>query len=311
MKNTTINIHANDGLPLHTYIWMPDNETDLRAMLLIVHGSVEHAKRYERFAKFLTKNGIGVYAFDLRGHGKTTDVNSPEFAHIAYKTGWEQILQDVGTVHDKVKSDYPDKPRFLFGHSMGSFVVRDYISNYSSDFNGLILSGTTLGAIGTTKMLVKLTEFMNIFHKQTYKSKFIHNQVYGNLTKSVENPQTPVDFISTDKAEVQKYMDDELSGAGISLGYAHEMGKGLLIASDNNTINKIPKDLPILIASGQKDPVGGKDGDQVIALYNKFKEVGLKNVTFKLYEGVRHEILNEVNRDEVMNDMLKWMNENM
>ncbi|PVX52147.1 alpha-beta hydrolase superfamily lysophospholipase [Balneicella halophila] len=303
-------IKANDGLPLYAYKWMPDNDAELKGILLLIHGSVEHAKRYERFGEFLTTNGIGVYTFDMRGHGETTDLNSPEFAHIAYKTGWEQLLDDVLVVHNQLKKDYPQQPRFLFGHSMGSFLVRDYIANRSADFNGLILNGTTIGEAGPIKLLLKITKFMTLFHKPTYKSKFIHNQVYGNLTKSVENPETPVDFISTDKKEVQKYMDDELSGARISIGYAHEMGKGLLRTRKDETINKIPKELPVLIASGKKDPLGGKDGEQVKALYDKYIDAGINNVTFKLYEGARHEILNEVNRDEVMDDILFWMNKN-
>ncbi len=300
-------ITAHDGIQLHTYQWMPDDSNNLKAILFLIHGSVEHAKRYEHFARFLTDNNCGVYAFDMRGHGKTTDVNSSEFAHMKYKKGWELMLQDVKTVHNQLKKDYGELPHFIFGHSMGSFVVRDYIANYDSNFNGAILCGSTLGEKMLVKVLMTVTNIMAFFKNPKAKSKFLHNQVYGKLTKSVKNYQTPVDFISRDTQEVQKYIKDELSGKRISIGYAHEMGKGILKVAEKQTFLNTPETLPILIVSGEDDPVGGKKADGVIALQKAYENRGIKNLTMKIYKDARHELLNEVNKEEVMSDILNWI----
>jgi len=131
--------------------------------------------------------------------------------------------------------------------------------------------------------------------------------VYGKLTRAVKNYKTKVDFICRDPKVVQDYLDDELSGRTLTYDYAIELARGTLIAGLPDTIKNTPKELPIFIISGEKDPVGGKKCEEVTALHKAFEKAGCKNVELKIYKDARHELVNELNKEEVMNDILKWM----
>jgi len=307
MISETFQFIARDGLHVHSYKWMPEAPVKPKGIVLIVHGSVEHAARYAHFAAFLTTHGFGVYTPDLRGHGITGDKNH-QLAHLEYKTGWGLMLGDIMQLYDIIIRAYSDLPVFLFGHSMGSFVARDLIGNYPVRWAGAIISGSTLGKPLLAKSMFPLAKLMLLFSKQNKASKFLHGLVFDPLLKPIKNPRTPFDFISNDPAEVDKYANDPFCGCIISIGFAHELAWGSLRAALPETIENTPDSLPVTFISGADDPVGGDKGKDIKALYEVFKAKGKQQVTLKLYENARHEILNDCVRDQVMENLLQWMN---
>lgn len=308
MQNQPFQYKAKDALNIHVYKWLPNEKMPIKGIFFIVHGSVEHAKRYEHFAEFLTKNGYAVYAPDLRGHG-ITGKESKELSYFP-KNGWNLLVDDLAKLHKIVLEDFSSLPIFLLGHSMGSFIVRDYIANYSGDFNGVILSGGTIGQPILTKIMQSLAKLLGSFYGAKAETPFIHDQIYGKLNRELKDYKTDADFISYDEKEVQKYLDDELCGITITYNYAIEFAKGAILTALPKTFQDTPNDLPILMISGKDDPVGGKQGEDVVALHKAYLKNGAQKVELKLYENARHELLNELNKEVVMDDILKWMKEN-
>jgi alpha-beta hydrolase superfamily lysophospholipase len=306
MNTETFQFSARDGLQVHTYKWMPDAFPKPKGIVLIVHGSVEHAGRYAHFAAFLTAKGYGVYAPDLRGHG-VTGAHNHQLAHLDYITGWGLMLDDIMQLHEIVTRSHPDVPVFLFGHSMGSFAARDLIGNYPVRWAGAIISGSTLGKPILAKSMFPLAKLMLLFYKQNKASKFLHGLVFKPLLKPIKNPRTPFDFISSDPAEVDKYAKDPYCGCPISIGFATEMARGSLRAAMPKTIANTPHELPVLLISGANDPVGGINGKDIKALFELFKANNKQLVTLKLYENARHELINEFVREQVMTDIFQWM----
>lgn len=307
MKTHIHKIHGADHKDIHTYQWMPDAEC--KGIFIIVHGALEHAGRYIHFAEFLTSKGFGVFAQDHRGHG-ITGKEAKSFSFFAEEHGWKYLVDDLRRLHLKVKSEYPNLPIFLFGHSMGSFIARDYVGNCSGDFNGLILSGGTIGKPGLARVAGALATLLSKIFGQNTQSKMIHNSVFGDMNRKIKGYKTEADYLSTDEKEVEKFLNDELCNHTVTYNFAIEFAGGSLECNKEKTYRNTPNSLPILLISGLQDPVGGHKCDEVLQLAEAFKNHGSKNVEVKLYEGARHELLNEKNKREVMEDILYWVNEN-
>ncbi len=305
MQTETFWFEAVDDLDLFTYKWSP--ETAPKALLLLVHGSVEHAFRYKHFAEKLTSAGFLVYAPDMRGHGKTAE-KTGLFSYMADKNGWELTVQDLKKLSDHMEELHPDLPLFIFGHSMGSFLVRDYISRFGNQTIAAIITGSTLGKPILAKAGLILSSIIRLFKDQKSKSKLFHNMLYGKLNDEVPNPNTDVDFISRDVQEVGKYVEDSMCGCTVTIEYAAQLALGSLNTAKPETFRNTPDNLPIYILSGTNDPVGGKKAKDVVALVEQFQKYGSKGVELKLYEGARHELVNEINKEEIMQDIILWMN---
>jgi alpha-beta hydrolase superfamily lysophospholipase len=269
----------------------------------------EHAGRYERFADALTKAGYAVYANDHRGHGKTA--GSPEeVGYFADENGWEKVVEDMHTLTGIIKKECPKKPFFLFGHSMGSFLSRHYSMLYAKELTGLVLSGTggdpgVMGKIGLfiAKMDAKI-------HGKKAKSGIMNKLSFGAFNGAFKPNRTDYDWLSRDNAEVDKYISDPWCGAVFTAGFFCDLLGGLSYINKKENIAKIPKSLPIYIFSGAKDPVGANTKG-VSQVYNALKDTGIGDVTIKFYEDGRHEMLNEINRDEVFKDVIAWMNKHV
>lgn len=305
MKEEIFWYTASDGLQIHVFRWLPENPA--KAVLFLVHGSVEHALRYKPFAEYLNRNGIAVIAPDLRGHGQTALKNG-QVSFIAPKDGWSVIKNDLALLKEQIVNEFSGIPLFIFGHSMGSFIVRDFISNYPERFTGMILMGSTIGKPMLAKLALQIIRFMLIFRKISSESPFLHKLVYGKLNNGVKNARTDVDFISRDEKEVDKYIADPLCGRTLTIDYARQLAKGSLIAAKHSSIKNIPNELPILVVSGEADPVAGKNASGVKEMINLMEKLGQSNIDFKLYPEARHELINEINKEEVMKDILNWMN---
>lgn len=276
-----------------------------RGVVQISHGMAETAVRYERFAKVLNKKGFIVYANDHRGHGKTA-ANIDELGYLGDKDGFELLIEDIAKLSDIIKKENPDLPIYLFSHSMGSFAVQRYIMEYKDKIDGLILSGSN-GEQGLSlkagKWIVKLA--MMIKGRKT-KSKFIDSLIFGGFNKKFYPKTTGSEWLTRDADELDKYVQDPYCGNLFPISFYDELIENLEYIEDKDNVKKIPKNLPIFIISGAQDPVGDF-GKGVKKLYKRYEKCGVKDLEIKMYEGARHELLNETNRDEVMGDVVEWL----
>ncbi len=305
MKSNEFKLITSDGVQIHVYEWLPDLSDEIKAVVQIAHGMAEHAVRYENFARFLTDNQIAVYANDHRGHGKTAG-ELEKVGIIPKSKGWDYMVSDLSLLGHHIRKQYKSIPVFLLGHSMGSFLVRKFILAPDIVLKGAIISGTgddpgILGKVG-----VVLTQLLIIVYGSDSLSPFMDNLSFGAFNKPFAPNRTKFDWLSRDNEQVDKYVSDPYCGGVFSLGFFNQMLKGLLYVSQQENINNSSKNLPILVFSGENDPVGNH-GTGVKAIYHKFKKAGIKNLTLKLFPEGRHEMLNEINRDEVYQLILDWI----
>ncbi|KUG22554.1 lysophospholipase [hydrocarbon metagenome] len=309
MKSETFTFKTSDGTNIFTYKWMPDDASSVRGIVQIAHGMAEHAARYERFAGALTQGGYAVYANDHRGHGKTAG-SQEDIGFFADENGWGKVIEDMHTLTGIIQKECPGKPVVLFGHSMGSFLSRHYSMHYADDLSGLVLSGTggdpgVIGKIGLfiAKMDAKLKG-------KKAKSEIMNKLSFGNFNSAFKPNRTDYDWLSRDSAEVDKYIKDPWCGAVFTAGFFCDMLEGIGYINKKENIAKISKKLPIYIFSGAKDPVGANTKG-VSQVYNAFKKVNIEDVEVKFYKDGRHEMLNEINSDEVFKDVIAWLDKHI
>lgn len=274
----------------------------------LLHGMAEHIDRYDEFAKELVGNGFIVSGHDHRGHGKTNEKNG-QLGYFGEKDGFERVTEDVREVLVQVREDVGEVPLILFGHSMGSFIARRYMQKYSESLAKAIICGTTfspgvMGDIGTVigKMASKLKT------PQT-ESALLNKLSFGGFNKQIKQAQTGFDWLNSDANEVKKYIDDPFCGFIPTNQFYIDLFNGLKIIHQEKEINKIRKDLPVLLISGLQDPVG-KDGKDIFKVAKGLTNAGMKNITVQLVENARHEILNEVNKLQTYQFIVNWMLKN-
>jgi alpha-beta hydrolase superfamily lysophospholipase len=303
MSTTTFKFTDSDGFQIFTYKWEPDAGKP-KAAVQIAHGAAEHALRYERFAKFLNQAGYVVYADDHRGHGKTAGDLSK--TGIAGQDGWNGMVKDEKQLSVIIKKENPRLPLFLFGHSMGSFIAQRYIQHWGEELSGVIISGSTGLPIIPPQALPLMEQAA---------AGELRDQIptgpglFAALNQPFEPTRTPFDWLSRDQVEVQKYVDDPWCGFAFSNGMTLDMARGMVDMLVPENQRRVPKNLPVLLVSGEMDPVGANNG--VRALGERYKELGIKDVQVILYPQGRHEMLNEINRDQVHRDVTKWLDEHL
>lgn len=304
MIRENFNFTSSDGLDIFVYKWIP-KYNEVKGIIQIAHGMAETAGRYDRFAQILTMNGYIVFANDHRGHGKTAG-KMQSLGYLADEDGFELLVRDLHDLTLIIKDEYPSLPLFLFGHSMGSFAAQRYIMLHSNQINALILSGSNgkQGIALNVGAMVSKREIKKYGRK--HKSQRLHDLVFGSYNKAFKPNRTDSDWLSRDTYEVDKYISDPYCGTVFTTGFFYDFFEGLLEIESKKNLALIPKNIPIYIFSGDKDPVG-KFGKGVINLYNRYKNHGVKDIKYKLYKDGRHEMLNEINRDEVMDDVVKWL----
>jgi alpha-beta hydrolase superfamily lysophospholipase len=291
---TTFTFADPDGFQIFVRKWAPAESP--RAVVQIAHGAAEHSLRYERLAGFLNRSGYLVYANDHRGHGKTA--GTLEKAGLAGEDGWNGILKDAKQLTDIVKGENPGRPVFLFGHSMGSLLAQHYIQRRGKELKGVVLCGSS----GARPDLDK-----NIASLEKLPREGISKAMFREANKRFEPGKTGFEWLSRDEAEVQKYLDDPWCGFSFSFGFTLDLLKGIKEGWKPENEARIPKDLPVLIISGDDDPAAGERAERLKQLIDRYPLLGLKDLTARLYPGARHEILNETNRDEVHRDLLAWL----
>jgi len=262
----------------------------------------EHSSRYTRFAQRLTDHGYAVYASDHRGHGKTSGPR----ATFAPKDGWQTVIDDLHAVTDRAREEQAGAPLCLLGHSMGSFLARGYAAQHGSELAGLVLTGTAggAGAIGKVGVFVASTQARLRGHEHI--SGLMNTLTFGQYNSAFKPTRTDFDWLSRDPAQVDEYINDPDCGFVFSAGAFTDLLKGLAEVNTDRLAAQLPKDLPVYLASGDKDPVGG-NGKGVREVADQLRRAGVRDVTMTLWPEARHEILNETNHDEVENEIVSWL----
>ena len=305
VMRTRIEMESNDGCTnLHGFLWMPD-EVEPKAILQIAHGMVEHIERYDEFAKRLTKKGYVVVGYDHVGHGDSI-VDQESYGYFG-KKGAEVLIQDIRKLYKRMKVMYPELPYFLMGHSMGSFLVRRYLTVYGGEgLAGAIIMGTgrqrfpvALFGVGVTKGLKKLKG-------DRYRSSWVNELAFGGYNRTFSSIKTGKDWLSRDKEQVKKYCEDPKCQFIFTVGAYHDLFKVLCAIEKKSNLKRMKLNLPIFFVAGEKDPVG-HFGKGVKSVYKQYHRLGMKDLEMKLYPEDRHEILNEMDRECVYQDLYNWM----
>lgn len=296
-----------DGYDIELYVYEPHTEIRTRGVIQLVHGSCEHVMRYEHFITDLMNQGYVVYANDHRGHGCSIN-SSDDYGYFGENDGWIRMVADLKEINDLIHAKHPDLPIIMLGHSMGSFLARHYAIDYGETINGLILSGTAHHQAFLLNVGKNIARFIRAMKGSKYRSHLIHHLSYGMFNQNIKNPKTASDWLCYDEEVVEKFCSDPSCGFILTTAGFEDLFTGLLYITDNQNIEKMMPDLPVLFLSGQDDPVG-KYGEMVIKAYEAMKEAGLSQIDYKLYPKMRHEILNEKDKVIVYNDIYQWLEE--
>lgn len=292
---------------IHGCEYTPDNDA-VKAVIVLHHGMAEHQERYHDFIAYLTSNGIAVFMHDMANHGKSNQ-NFEETGYFGEKDGYKFLVKDLKTTFDRAKNAYPDKKIIAMGHSMGSFITRCFTAWYSdAGFSAAIYMGTggSNPAAGAGDILSSgLAKLQGAKHK----SKFVDKLTFGSYNKKFEG-RTPFDWLTRDSEIVDQYIADDYCGFLFSVQGMNDLVKLNINANSSEWYSKVPKDIPILVISGDMDPVGNF-GEGLKEVHSKLLESGHSKAVLKLYEGGRHEILNEINKAEVYSDILSFVENNV
>ena len=301
MKSMYIKSHDNQKVYLHNW----EDVQNPIVVVQIFHGMAEHAARYDRFAIFLNSKGYIVYADDHRGHGKIAE--SVEKLGYLGENGFDNIVKDEHFITDKIKAEHPNLPIFIFAHSFGSFVGQEYLNRYSNEINGLILSGSAMQDRIDAKFGLALTKLINKFGDESKQNPLLESLIFGSYCKKEKDNNSKFAWLSSDKDEVKKYDEDEYCGTVFTTNFYRNMFTGFQGLYLKEKADTIRKDIPVLVLAGEMDPVGNY-GKSVKSLFEYYKSLNMSNVELKLYPEGRHELLNEVNRDEVFDYIYSWIN---
>lgn len=298
---------SSDGKTLiHVNQWTP-SDREVAGVVQIAHGVAEYGARYANFAQYLCGNGFVVVANDHLGHGQSLIEDSP-MVYLGEEDGWRHVVDDMEELRRRTAKAFPDKPYFLFGHSMGSFLARTHLIRYPGNLAGCVLCGTghQSALIIAGGKLVADREIRRLGRK-AYSVK-ADDLAFGAYNRAFAPARTRFDWISANRENVDAYIADPLCGGDTTLGLFRDMLDGLSCITKQANINKMDQNLPVLFIAGSQDPVGDM-GKGVRKAYGRFRRAGLKDVEIKLYHGLRHEILNEVSKQYVYKDVLDWLRE--
>lgn len=294
------------GRTLHVFRCVPDGK--VRAVLQLSHGMVEHIDRYKPFAEYLAAKGILVTGHDHLGHGGS--VRSPEdLGYFAQPDGNRAVLDDLYAVTRHTRALYPQVPYFLLGHSMGSFYVRQYLCEHGTELDGAIIMGTghqPKALLQTARLLCRV---LAVFWGWHHRSKLVAGLSFLAYNNGLEG-RTSDDWLNRDPAEVDKYIADERCGFLFTLNAYYSMFCGILRLHDPDFLAQTPKELPLLFLAGTADPVGEK-GAGVQRAIQSLCNAGVQNIESKFYPDARHELLLELNRQEVYADIAAWLEQHI
>lgn len=289
---------------IHGCRWMPEQPPV--AVLQIVHGIAEFVERYDGFAQYLNSLGYVVVAEDHMGHGKS--INGQGIQGY-FHGGWFTAVEDTYELLQRTRQEFPNLPYVLFGHSMGSFMTRTILCKHpDSGISAVVICGTGWQPKALLNTAIAICELVCKKQGEQTPSKALEKLIFANYNKKVEHPRTPYDWLTRDSRIVDEYIASPLCGFTPTAGLMREMLKGIRFIQEPEKLSAMKKDLPVLFISGGDDPVGSY-GKGVPHCVEVFRNAGMMDVTCKLYPLGRHEILNEINHEEVYEDVASWLSQ--
>lgn len=289
---------------IHAVKWIPDVKKPV-CIFQIVHGMAEHIERYDEFAVFLAEKGILVVGDDHLGHGKTVPAGGT-YGYFCDEDAANVLVRDEHRLKKIMQEQYPDVLYLILGHSMGSFILRNYLFRYGSGIDGAVIMGTGMQPKPVVSAARVLTALQKIIFGPRHVAKFIDKASFGNFNKTFEPARTAFDWLSREKANVDRYLADPMCGFTFTVNGFETLFKLVHNCYDEKGLRNMPKDLPVFLVAGAQDPVGNY-GKSVETVYRSYLEHGMKNVQMKLYEEDRHELLNETDREQVYGDIYRWI----
>lgn len=307
MREREFYLPSSDGMhQLRCMEWIPDGT--IKAVLQITHGMVEHIERYREFCVWMAERGIVVIGHDHLGHGKTVS-NREEFGYFGSKDGMTHVVKDIRRVTVYSKKKYPDQKLILLGHSMGSFLARKYLSVYKDGPDGFILMGTGAPPEALVSAGSLLAGSMRKLKGEMYRSPLLYKLSLGNYNAKFKPVKTPYDWLTRDESLSKDFGEDESCQFIFTTAAYQDFFRLILNVAKEEMAGHARTDAPILIISGDNDPVGD-NGKGVRKVYERLHKAGVDRLEMVLYEGARHEILHEINRQEVFEDLYEWIAEN-
>lgn len=295
---------------IHAVKWLPDSRT-YKAILQITHGMIEHIMRYEEFAAFLTEHGYMVVGHDHLGHGASAK-RKEDLGYFAKSSPSDHLISDMHTLRITIQQNNPDIPYFMMGHSMGSYLLRKYLSLHGESLEGSIIMGTGFVPPVAAVTGLFLIYAVALLKGWRYRSPFITGIMFGKSYKQFD--QTGTDFsnswLTRDAKIVEKNHSDPYTNFKFTLNGYRGLLETVLFDCRYKNIQKIPKSLPVFFVSGDQDPVGDL-GKGVRKTYDLFVKAGIKDVTIKLYKDDRHELVNELDRLDVYADLMDFMDKRL
>lgn len=306
MKKEEFNFDSLDGKhKLHGVRYSPEEGQSVRCIVQIVHGMAEYVERYEEFAAFLTEKGFVVTGEDHLGHGKSVGKKGKQ-GYFCEEDPATALVENVHQLRILTRKRYRNVPYVLMGHSMGSFITRNYMFCHGKGLAGVVIMGTGMEPPATVKLAKAAAAVQKLLCGGGHTSRLIHRLAFGAYNKRIEQPRTDFDWLSRDKSRVNEYIADPQCGFVFTVNGFEALFELISRLYRRENLAHIPKELPVYMVSGTADPVGGY-GIGVQKAYRSLKEAGLRHVELKLYRGGRHELLNETNREEVMGDISRWI----
>lgn len=291
---------------IHAVKWKPESG-QIKGIVQIAHGMVENIGRYEEFARYLADKGFLVVGNDHLGHGDSIIIKN-DWGYFCDVDGSTVVVRDMHKLKKMVQEENPRIPYFLMGHSMGSFLVRKYMIMYGTGIRGAIIMGTGNEADVILKFGKILTKLIAFFRGWHYRSKLVDRLTLGNNGVRFKAQDDPTkSWYSKDKNKVTEYANDPKSRFIFTVNGFYNLFDTIQYINQKENLKKMPKDLPVFFVSGEDDPVG-KYGKAVIEVYNQYEKLGMTDIIYKLYKDDRHEILNELDREQVFADIESWLN---
>lgn len=306
MSYSRFKFTAMDGVIINVHKWGLEEGQAIKGVVQISHGMAEWAYRYDYFAKALNREGYIVYANDHRGHGLTAP-SMEDVGYISDNDGFFDKVEDMRELNQLIREEHPSLPVVLFGHSMGSFLSQRYIQLYGSDLVGVILSGSNGKQGPIINLGIALAYLEMKFKGRRHRSRLLDKLSFGSYNRAFPDNRTKFDWLSRDEKQVDRYIEDPYCGGIFTSSFFYDFLRGLKMITRRKNLEAVSKNLPIYIFSGSMDPVGGF-GKGVEKLKEMYETHGLKEVSLVLYPEGRHEMLNEINRDEVIEDIVRWLN---
>ncbi len=306
IKKEEFTFDSRDGISkIHAVRWIPEGE--IVCILQIVHGMAEYIERYEEVAQYFAGRGILVTGEDHLGHGKSV-AEGGTYGYFCKQDPATVIVRDVHRLKKMTQEAYPGVPYVILGHSMGSYMLRNYLFRYGTGIQGAILCGTgsmSQGIISAAKVLAKVQEL--VFGGK-HVAKRLDNMAFGAYNKRLQPERTNKDWLCTDEKVVDTYKNDDLCGFTFTVNGFQTMFEIITRLNKEENLRKMPKNLPVFFIAGEEDPVGDY-GVGVRKAYADFEKTGMERLQVKLYPGDRHEILNEKNKEQVYDDIYPWIME--